>query len=340
MRRLAWMGLAPAVLVAGPAFAQHDHHAGHRAPPPADADPHAGHDMSRMDMSDPHAGHDAHAAPPPEPSEVPHAGHDMPGMDMSGPHAGHGAPAPAQPGNAPPPVASDHAADQVFGVEAMAAARKQLRLEHGGMRYSKVMIDEAEHRPSSSGGAFAWEGQASFGGDINRLMLRSRGEVESGDVHKAELQALYARAIDPYFNLELGVRQDFQPRPRRTYAALGLSGVAPYWFEVAATAFVSDQGDVSARLEGSYDLRLTQRLIAAPKLELNLNAQDVPELGLGAGLGTVEAGLRVRYEIRPEFAPYVGVFHERSVGDTADFARAAGEDVRDTRFVAGVRAWF
>jgi copper resistance protein B len=302
MRRLAWLGLAPALL-AGPALAQHD--------------PHTGHDM---------------------------AGHEMPGMDMSDPHAGHGdmqPVQPVQPGDAsPPPVATDRAADPVFGTQAMDAARRQLRLEHGGMRYSKVMIDEAELRPSSKGDAFAWEGEGSFGGDINRFVLRSRGEVERGDVHQAEVQALYARAIDPYFNLELGVRQDVQPRPRRTYAALGVSGVAPYWFEVAATAFVSDEGDVSARLEGSYDLRLTQKLIAAPKLELNLNAQDVPELGLGSGLSTVEAGLRLRYEIRPEFAPYIGVFHERSVGDTAEFARAVGEDVRDTRFVAGIRAWF
>ena len=295
MRRLAWMGLAPAVLFAGPALAQHEHH---------------------------HAGHQ----PPPE---------------AAAPHAGHGAMEPAQLGNeAPPPVATDHAADQVFSPEAMAAAREQLRLEHGGMRYSKVMIDEAEYRPSSKGDAFAWEGEASYGGDINRLVARSRGEAGSGDVHKAELQALYARAIDPYFNLEAGVRQDFEPNPRRTYAALGVSGVTPYWFEGKATAFVSNKGDVSARLEGSYDLRLTQKLILAPKLELNLNAQDVPELGLGSGLSTVETGLRLRYEVRPEFAPYVGLFHERSVGDTADFARAAGEDARDTRFVAGVRAWF
>lgn len=328
MRRFAVLSLAPAVLFAGPALAQHDHHAGHQAPPAAAADPHAGHGApaAPLQPADPHAGHDRHETPPAETPD---------------PHAGHGAVRPPAPGNAPPPpAAADHAADRVFAPEAMAAARKQLRIEHGGMRYSKVMLDEVEVRPSSKGDAFAWEGEASFGGDIHRFVLSSRGEAGSGDVHKAEVQALYARAIDPYFNLEMGVRQDFEPRPRRTYAALGVSGVAPYWFEVEATAFVSDKGDVSARLEGSYDLRLTQQLILAPKLELNLEAQDVPELGLGAGLSSVEAGLRLRYEIRPEFAPYIGVFHEQSLGDTADFARAAGEDARDTRFVAGVRAWF
>lgn len=326
MRRFAWMGLAPAVLYAGPALAQHDHHGGHQAPAEAAADPHAGHgEPAAPPAADPHAGH---------------AGHQIAPTEAPDPHAGHGA-TPAQTGKAlPPPVATDHAADRVFGAEAMAAARNQLRFEHGGMRYSKVMLDEAEYRPSSKGDAFAWEGEGSYGGDINRFVLSSRGEAESGDVHRAELHALYARAIDPYFNLEVGVRQDFQPRPRRTYAALGVSGVAPYWFELEATAFVSHKGDFSARLEGSYDLRLTQKLILAPKLELNLNAQDVPELGLGAGLSTLEAGLRLRYEIRPEFAPYIGVVHEQSLGDTADFVRAADEDTRDTRFVAGVRAWF
>lgn len=310
MRPQAWIAIASALL-AEPALAQHDHHAGHPPPPAAAADPHSG-----------------------------HAGHQPPPPAAADPHAGHGEAPAAPPRDTPPPAPSDHAADRVFGAEAMAAARRQLRVEHGGMRYGKVMVDEFEYRPSSDPDGFAWEGEASYGGDIHRLVLRTEGEAEGGDVAAAELQALYSRAIDPYFDLRMGVRQDFEPRPRRTYAALGISGVAPYWFEVAATAFVSDRGDVSARLEGGYDLRLTQKLILAPKLELNLNAQDAPELGLGAGLSTIEAGLRLRYELRPEFAPYVGVFHEQSLGDTADLARAAGEDARDTRFVAGIRAWF
>jgi copper resistance protein B len=306
MRRLFWLGLAPALL-AGPALAQHAHH-GEHAPPDASADPHAGHGAP---APDPHAGHDAQPVQPVQPGDAP-----------------------------PPPAPRDHAADRVFDPAAMAAARRQLRVEHGGMGYRKVMLEQFELRPASDADVFAWEGQASYGGDIHRFVLTSKGQAGSDDVHEAEIQALYSRAIDPYFNLEVGVRQDFEPRPRRTYATLGIAGLAPYWFELSAAAFVSDRGDLSARLEGAYDLRLTQRWILEPRVELDLSAQDVSELRLGSGLTSVEAGLRLRYEIRPEFAPYIGVSHEQSLGETADYVRAAGEDARATRFVAGIRVWF
>jgi copper resistance protein B len=121
---------------------------------------------------------------------------------------------------------------------------------------------------------------------------------------------------------------------------LGIEGLAPYWFEVDAVAFVSNKGDVSARFEGEYDLRLTQKLILQPRIELDLALQDVPEIGLGSGLSAAEAGLRLRYEIAPEFAPYVGVAYERAFGDTAGFRRAAGEEAGGLSLLVGVRAWF
>jgi copper resistance protein B len=121
---------------------------------------------------------------------------------------------------------------------------------------------------------------------------------------------------------------------------LGIEGLAPYWFEVGAALFVSDRGDLSARLEADYDLRLTQRLILEPRLELNLSASDVPELGLGSGLTDAELGLRLRYAVTPDLSPYVGVVHEETFGRTADFAAAHGEETRDTRLVVGLRAWF
>ena len=167
---------------------------------------------------------------------------------------------------------------------------------------------------------------------LDRLVLAGPGMAVAG--------SLYARAISPYFDVQAGVRQDLEPRPRRTYAALGFEGLAPYWFQVEGAVFLSNEGDLSARLEGSYDLRLTQRLILQPRAQVNLAARDVPELGLGAGLTNAELGLRLRYEIRREFAPYLGVHYERRFGDTADFARAAGEDRDDLRLVAGIRAWF
>ncbi|WP_374470964.1 copper resistance protein B [Phenylobacterium sp.] len=372
MKRLLMIAAAP-LAIAAPAFAQ-DPHAHHHAPapaaaqPPADphaghampaapADPHAGHAMSAA-PADPHAGHAMPAAPadphaghamPAAPAD-PHAGHAMPAAP-AGPHAGHG-PAQADPhaghnmapvavGSEPaPPAPTDHAAERFFPTGEMAAARAQLRHEHGDIRWSKVMAETFELRPSDDGDVVAWEGAASYGGDINRFTLKTEGELEDGDLHEAEVQALYSRAIGPYFNLNAGVRQDFEPRPRRTYATVGVDGVAPYWFEVEGALFLSDEGDLSARVEGSYDFRLTQRLILEPRAEANLAASADRALGEGSGLRDLELGLRLRYAVQPTFAPYVGVNWERKFGDTADFARAAGEPVEDTRFVVGVRAWF
>jgi copper resistance protein B len=286
---------------------------------------------------DPHAGHAMPAKP--AQSADPHAGHAMPATPRAAPAitgaqlAVGDAPAPRPP--------TDHLADAVYGRTSMDRARDVLRLEHGGARLPKTMIDMLEVRPDKGPDGYAWEGEFRYGGDVNRLVLRSEGEGSFGEhLEQAEVQALYSRAIGPYFDLQAGVRQDFQPRPRRTYATIGFEGLAPYWFEVEGVLFLSNKGDVSARFEGSYDLRFTQRLILEPRVEVNLAAQNVPELGVGAGLSDAELGLRLRYEIRREFAPYVGVHYERKFGDTADFARAAGEGRDDLRVVAGVRAWF
>jgi copper resistance protein B len=288
---------------------------------------------------DPHAGHKMPmpAAQAPDP----HAGHVTPPPAAADPHAGHRMPATGSTDNVPPPpVPTDHAADRVFPPAEMSVAREQLRQEHGVMRWTTVMVETAEVRPSRHGDSYAWEGRASYGGDVNRLLLKTEGEGVNGDLEKAEVQALYSRAIGPYFNVHAGVRQDFQPRPRRAYATLAVEGLAPYWFDVEAAAFLSERGHLSARLEGSYDLRLTQKLILEPRAELNLAAGADGATGVGAGLSDIELGLRLRYAITPEFAPNVGVNWERKVGDTAEFARAANEDVDDTRLVLGVRAWF
>ncbi|RAK62489.1 copper resistance protein B [Phenylobacterium kunshanense] len=325
---------AEAPPVEAPKPAATDPHAGHAMPPATAPDPHAGHVMPATPAPDPHAGHRmAPAAPPADP----HAGHAMP----ADPHAGHGAP-PTGPvgGEPPPPVPTDHAADQIFSPTAMAAARDQLRREHGEMSWATGMLETAEYRPSGDGDGYAWEGRFSYGGDVNRLVLRSEGEGASGDLESAELQVLGSRAIGPYFNLQAGVRQDVEPRPRRTYATVGLEGLAPYWFEVGAAAFLSEKGDLSARFEASYDLRLTQRLILEPRAEADVAFSDDPAVGVGSGVSKLELGLRLRYAITPEFAPYVGVNWDRKLGDTADLARAAGEHASDTRFVVGLRAWF
>jgi len=280
------------------------------------------------------------------PEQDPHAGHDMqsmPGMDMGTPQAepvmaSTNLPAGDAP---PPPPPQDHAADRVYPPAAMAEARHDFRHEHGGHSFYQVMFNLAEVQVRNGKDGYRWDGEAWWGGDINRIWLKSEGEGAFRDgVESAEVQALYSHAIGPYFNLQGGVRYDFKPNPSRAYLTLGVEGLAPRMFEVEGALFLSDKGDLLGRLEGTYDQRITQRLILQPRVELNLAAQDVPENRTGAGLVDAELGLRLRYEIRRELAPYVGVSYEARTGRTADFARAVGEDPTSTSLVAGVRFWF
>lgn len=277
---------------------------------------------------------------PPD-SENPHAGHEMaePGATASDAEpAGTDLPVGDAPAPAPP---TDHYADRIFPSADMARVRTGLSREHGGATFSQVMVNLAEYQVRRGRDGYRWDGEAWFGGDINRLTLKSEGEGEvGGGVDHAEVQMLYSRAIDPYFNFQVGLRHDFRPSPTRTYAAIGFEGLAPYMFDVEGTAFVSDKGDVLGRFTGYYDQRITQRLILQPRVEFNLSAQDVPELRLGAGVTDIELGLRLRYEVTREFAPYLGISYDAKTGRTADFARADGKDPSSASLVVGVRFWF
>ncbi len=261
------------------------------------------------------------------------------------PHAGHALPPPqtdeeigTTPAPAPP---ADHAADALFDPAAMADARNALRHENGGLGNSMILFNLAEYQARKGADGYRWEGEGWFGGDINRVVVKTEGEGSfGGTTEQAEFQLLYARAIAPYFNLEAGVRYDVKPDPSRTYAVIGIEGIAPYWFDVGAQLFLSDKGDVLARVEGSYDQRITQALILQPRVEFNLAAQDVPANGVGAGLSDLELGVRLRYEIKREFSPYVGVEWAKKVGTTARFARVAGKDDDVVNVVAGIRFWF
>lgn len=284
--------------------------------------------MPGMNMSgDQHSGKDMQAMPG-------MVGMAMPGMEQTGTALSAGnAPAPA------PPM--DHYADRQFAPADMAKARHDMMFEQGGQPFYQVMFNLAEYQARQGRDGYRWDGEAWFGGDINRLWLKSEGEgaLREG-VESAEVQALYSRAVGPYFNLQAGVRHDFQPSPNRTYATVGFEGLSPYMFEVEGALFLSTKGDLLGRLEGYYDQRITQRLILQPRVELNLATQDVPENRLGAGLTDAEVGLRLRYELRRQFAPYVGVSYVAQTGRTADFTRAEGKDPSTTSFVAGVRIWF
>jgi len=232
-----------------------------------------------------------------------------------------------------PPIPTDHAADRDFDPAVMAVARAVLKAEHGGSSYSKVMLNLGEVK---NGGDVHWEAMASTGGDIHRLMVTTRGDGPD----EAEIQGLYSRAIGPYFDARAGVRQDLGDGPRRTHLVLGIEGLAPYWFDVSSSLFLSNRGELTARAEASYDLRLTQRLILQPRAELALSAQDIPSLGVGAGLDRAELGLRLRYDLKRTFSPYIGLTHERLFGQSADFARGAGERSRHSNVVVGLQAFF
>jgi len=329
--------------------AAQDPHAGHVMPPaqtPPAVDPHAGHDMSTMApaQADPHAGHDMSTMQPAEAD--PHAGHDMSAMSMGPPDVPTSADDPGRPPEAAAPAAAlsgpTHAADGVFGAEAMDASRQTLIAENGAVRTTALIIDRLEAGFGDGGDTYLWDVQGWSGGDINRFWWKSEGEGEfGGALEQAELQALYSRAVTPFWDVQAGVRQDFRPDgDDTTHLVLGLQGLAPYWFEIDAAAFLSTKGDLTARVEAEYDQRLTQRLILQPRLEIDASASDIPELEIGAGLSSIEAGVRLRYEFRKEFAPYVGVEWSRALGNTADYIEARGGEAEVTRVVVGLKAWF
>ena len=255
-----------------------------------------------------------------------HAGHDMP-PKTSGPPASSGS-------------GSPNAADSIWGREVMQPSRNALYNEHGNMTLFWFQGDRAEYRARQGDDGYLWDVQGYYGGDTDKFWFKSEGEGSFGEaIEQAEIQALWSHAIGPFFDLQAGVRQDFHG-PDRTHLALGVQGVAPYFLEIDIATFLSNKGDLTARIEGEYDHRLTQKLILQPRAEINFSAQDIPELEIGSGIDSVEAGLRLRYEIVPEFAPYVGIEQEWKLGDSRRFSIANGEDPSATNYVIGLRFWF
>jgi len=265
---------------------------------------------------------------------------DMQGMDHSAMQMGSDDDIRLLP---PPPEAGSgpaRAAASIWGEDAMDEARRELIRETDGGIQFWFQGDRLEFRAREGGDGYLWDVQGYYGGDIDKFWFKSEGEGSFGEpIEGAEVQALWSRAIAPFFDFQAGVRQDLTG-PERTHAVIGIQGLAPYQFEVDAAVFVSTKGDVTARIEAELDQRITQRLILQPRAELALSAQDISELGIGAGLDRIEAGLRLRYEFAREFAPYVGVSQEWRIGGSADFARAVGEDPSVTNYGVGVRFWF
>ena len=261
------------------------------------------------------------------------AGHDMAGMTAPSPTVG---PPPAEALKGP-----ENAADTVYGTAAMQRSRAfLLTKEHGGMTASKLLVDQLETRVRNERDGYFVNAEGWYGGDTDKLWLKTEIEGDYGrKPDQAELQALWSHAIDPWFNLQTGVRFDARPQTRGRLV-LGVEGLAPYWVEVSAAAFLSTKGDLTARFEAEHDARLTQKLILQPRAQFDFALQDIPDERVGSGLSKVELGARLRYQFVPNFAPYVGVVYERALGRTADFARANGESPGGLQFTVGLRTWF
>lgn len=204
----------------------------------------------------------------------------------------------------------------------------------------KVMIDQFEYRAGDGADPLVLDADAWVGFDLNKIWLKAEVERISGDTEEAEVQLLYSRAIAPFWDLQVGWRHDIKPTPNRDYFALGFKGVAPYQFEVDAALFVGESGQVALRLDAEYEYMFSQKLILSPEIELNLHSKDDIAIGVGSGLSDMALGLRLRYEVRREFAPYIGVNWSRKFGQTAGLAKAEGESDSDVRFIAGIRMWF
>jgi len=203
-----------------------------------------------------------------------------------------------------------------------------------------VLLDRFETRNSDAGSVQRWDLETWVGKSLTKVWIRTEGERLSGDTQRAELELLWGKSFARWWELVAGARHDFEPGPTQSWAALGVHGTTPYRIDLEATAYVGDGGRAALRVKSHYELLVTNRLILQPLAELNWYAQSDAARGLGAGLGDAEIGVRLRYEIKREVAPYVGLVTERKLGGTAGFARAAGRHPSDTRLVAGIRLRF
>jgi copper resistance protein B len=227
-------------------------------------------------------------------------------------------------------------------------AEPTLDMESGAMQpvmdqpiFAHAIFNELEGRWNGSSTQFRWDGQGWVGTDYDKLWIKSEGTLQSnGTVDDGQQQFLYSRAVTTYFDLQGGLRSDIDSRPTRNWGAFGIEGLAPYFFDLEVTSFVSGEGHLAAKLEASYDLLLTHRLILQPQIEFNIYSRADPARLVGAGFSDIDTGLRLRYELSREFAPYLGVIYEGKFGQTANFARQAGESTGDVRFVFGIRTWF
>jgi copper resistance protein B len=233
------------------------------------------------------------------------------------------------------------AIDQPSAMPGITPADGGVQPVHDQEIFAHGMFSQLEGRWNGSNTQFRWEGQGWVGTDLDKLWIKSEGTLLSnGTLDDGQHQFLYSRAITTFFDLQGGLRSDIDSLPTRNWGAFGIQGLAPYFFDLELTGYASNEGHLAAKLEASYDLLLTQRLILQPQIEVNLYSKADPVRMVGAGFSDIDTGLRLRYEIDRKFAPYIGVVYEGKFGQTANFARRAGESAGDVRFAFGVRVWF
>ena len=255
---------------------------------------------------------------------------DMPGMQMQG-------------GSAPADARDPHAysdGQTLNSGDYVLPGPRQIRMadEHN---FAALLMDRLERVASSGQYSTAYDLKAWFGRDYNKLVIKAEGDIVHAEVEESRTEALWSHAVTAYWDTQLGLRHDGgADRQDRNWLAAGVQGLAPYWFEIDATAYVGNDSRTALRLQAEYELLFTQKLILQPSIEANMYGKSDPANGIGSGVSDLTVGMRLRYEIRREFAPYAGVEYTSTYGETADFARTAGADVSDTRVVAGLRFWY
>jgi copper resistance protein B len=276
----------------------------------------------------------------PTPAEPPPA-HDMPAMpgtssmppmsqmsDMKmGAMQGGGAPADAR------------SPDWSDGVPSSAVHGMAMKDMDDTAPVGMLLLDRLESFAGQGSHGQSWEAEGWYGNDSDKLWLRSEGEREGDRQHYGDVELLWSHAVATYWDTQLGVRRDVGEGPKRNWAAFGVQGLAPYWFELEATAYAGEGGRTAARVRAEYELLFTQRLILQPEIEVNAYGKDDVQRQLRSGVSSVEGGLRLRYEIRRSIAPYVGVSWEHLTGGTANLAHSDGRRITDRRWVAGIRIW-
>ncbi len=267
----------------------------------------------------------------PMPGAAQDAGQDMNDMNHAG-GMGHG----SMQGGSPPPDARDpHAYSGGYDFGPIPPPHMgDTHPIHG------LLVDRLERAHARDNSTTEYDLQAWYGRTYDRAVLKAEGEIDGGKSREARTELLWGHAVATYWDAQLGARYDSGTGPDRKWLAFGVQGLAPYWFELEATAYIGEQGRTALRFAAEYELLLTQRLILQPRVEANAYGKRDAERALGSGLSNLVAGVRLRYEIRRELAPYVGIERTGKFGVTADYARDAGEDTHDTRLVAGLRFWF